>query len=226
MNALIIGGTSGLGLELAKKLTKTHSVFVTGRTDPALGGIHFLPLEIDSTSQWEAKIDDILESIGQVDTLIYAVGYFQDGRITDLTNDDIKTMMNVGVNAAMFVTKQLLERQERLPEFIAITSTSQWTPRLYEPVYTAAKAGLGAYANSLSLDERVKKTLVAGPAGMATNFWHDTDPKAHDTSKMLDPVWVADEIMKLRDTEAAYTFAKIMREPARVEITGERHNKG
>lgn len=222
MNALIIGGTSGLGLELAMRLTNTHKVFVTGRTDPTLDDIGFLPLEIDHTSRWEAKIDDILESVGYVDTLIYAVGYFQDGRITDLSNDDIKTMMNVGMNAAMFTTKRLLERQERLPEFIAITSTSQWTPRLYEPVYTAAKAGLGAYANSLSLDERVRKTLVAGPAGMATNFWQGTDPQTHDTSKMLDPVWVADEIMTLRNTDAVYTFAKIMREPARVEIAEER----
>lgn len=40
---------------------------------------------------------------------------------------------------------------------------------------------------------------------MATNFWHDTDPKAHDTSKVLGPTWVADETMTLRDTKAVYS---------------------
>lgn len=221
-NVLIIGGSSGLGLELAKKLSAKNTVLVTGRTDPAVAGIQFASLQIDQTDQWKAAVDNLLDTAGQIDTLMYAVGYFQDGRITDLTDQDIETMMNVGVNAAMFITRQILTRQDSLPEFIAITSTSQWTPRLYEPVYTAAKAALGAYANSLSLDERVGKTLVAGPAGMATNFWKDTDPEAHDTSKMLDPAWVADEILKLRDTTARYTFAKIMRQPARVEIAETR----
>ena len=127
-------------------------------------------------------------------------------------------MLSVGLTNAIYLTRQLLHEQDQLPEFIAITSTSQWTPRLYEPVYTAVKAGLGAYANSLSLDPRVKKTLVAGPAGMATNFWKDTDEKEHDTSQMLDPDWVADRIIELTHENYSYKFARILRGPARVEV--------
>lgn len=223
MTTLIIGGSSGLGLAIARQeVAKGNSVYITGRRDPEVEGCNFIRFDIGADEAYMEGISAMLEACGRIDTLIYAAGFFQDGRITDLTDEQVKVMMNVGIMAAVFITKRVLETQDELSEFVAITSTSQWTPRLYEPVYTAAKAGLAAYANSLSLDERVKKVLVAGPAGMATNFWHDTDAAEHDTSKMLTPEWVADQVEELRQKQYSYRFAKILREPARVEIVDER----
>ncbi len=218
MNCLIIGGTSGLGLSLAKKLTETYDVYITGRHDPKDPTLHFVPLDLVSPSESSSAIKTLVQDLPSMDLLIYAAGFFQEGTVTDLSAEQIDTMFAVGLTGAIFTTQQLLKKQGELAEFIAITSTSQWTPRLYEPVYTAVKAGLGAYANSISLDPRVKKTLVAGPAGMATNFWKDTDKNAHDTSKMLDPEWVADKILELREEDYNYKFAQILREPARVDV--------
>lgn len=222
MNCLIIGGTSGLGLSLAQKLTGDYQVHVTGRRDPGDSSLHFHSLDLKAENGLQDKIDSLVKELPEIDLLIYAAGFFQDGTITELNAEQIEEMLAVGLTGAIYATRQLLLKQNALPEFIAITSTSQWTPRLYEPVYTAVKAGLGAYANSLSLDPRVGKVIVAGPAGMATNFWHDTDQEAHDTSKMLSPDWVADEVLRLRETDKAYTFAKILRQPARVEIAETR----
>jgi len=218
MNCLIIGGTSGLGLSLAKKLSGSYDVHVTGRTDPSEKALTFHPLDLSDAQQLPSAINNLVQELPEVDLLIYAAGFFQEGTITDLTVDQVNTMLSVGLTGAIYLTRQILEKQNQLTEFVAITSTSQWTPRLYEPVYTATKAGLGAYANSLSLDPRVKKTLVAGPAGMATNFWKNTDEKTHDTSQMLDPEWVADRIIELMHEDYSYKFARILRGPARVEI--------
>lgn len=216
---LIIGGTSGLGLELAKlEQERGVVVYITGRRKPDILNLNFIKLDINANSNYVTEVDTVVSQIGPIDTVVYAAGFFQDGTITDITWEDVVQMMNVGIMAALRVTKRILELQGELDEFIAITSTSQWTPRLYEPVYTAAKAALGAFANSLSLDERVKKTIVVGPAGMDTRFWEGSDPVAHDASKMLKPYWVAQEIQKLRDQRKSYLFAKILREPARVEI--------
>lgn len=223
MTTLIIGGSSGLGLALAQQeVAKGTSVYITGRRDPEAEGCNFIRLDIGADETYRHDISAVLEACGHIDTLIYAAGFFQDGRVTDLTDEQVEVMMNVGIMAAIFITKQLLETQNELAEFVAITSTSQWTPRLYEPVYTAAKAALAAYSNSLALDERVAKVLVAGPAGMATNFWHDTDAEEHDTSKMLTPEWVAEQVEMLREKSYRYRFAKILREPARVELVDER----
>lgn len=218
MNCLIIGGTSGLGLSLAKKLTKNYDVYVTGRRKLTEPGLHFHPLDLSNKSGLGERINELVTELPNIDLLVYAAGYFQDGTVTDLSVNQVDEMLNVGLVAAIYVSREILCKQGSLPEFVAITSTSQWTPRLKEPVYTAVKAGLGAFANSLSLDSRVGKVLVAGPAGMATNFWKGTDKKEHDTSLMLDPDWVADAIQELRGGQFSYKFARILREPARVEI--------
>lgn len=218
MNCLVIGGTSGLGLSLAKKLSQTYDVYVTGRQDPKDTALHFRSLDLVASSESFTAIEHLIHDLPSIDLLVYAAGFFQEGTVTDLSVEQIDKMFAVGITGAIYATQQLLSKQNELAEFIAITSTSQWTPRLYEPVYTAVKAGLGAYANSLSLDSRVKKTLVAGPAGMATNFWKDADKDAHDLSKMLSPDWVADRIVEAREEEYSYKFIQVLREPARVNV--------
>jgi NAD(P)-dependent dehydrogenase (short-subunit alcohol dehydrogenase family) len=49
-NALIVGGSSGLGLELAKILSPEYGVIVTGRRDPEEAGIVFYELELGDGS--------------------------------------------------------------------------------------------------------------------------------------------------------------------------------
>ena len=76
------------------------------------------------------------------------------------------------------------------------------------------------FANSLSLDSQVGKVLVAAPAGMKTSFWRET---TKDTSDMLDPKWVAEQIVKsYNDGQFDYKFIKILRNPPRVEVADAR----
>lgn len=214
-NALVIGGTSGLGLHLAQRLATHTHVFITGRKNPGAEGLEFLPLDLRSDDHLPTKISQLVHELPPISLLIYAAGYYQEGRITDLDESDIQTMLNVGVNGAIYVLRDVLRKQGDLDGFIAITSTSQYTPRLLEPIYTVVKAGLGALANSISLDERVKKTLVAGPAGMKTAFWQNAP---RDMTTYMEPDWVAEQILTAFEQDFRYQYIKILREPARVEI--------
>jgi NAD(P)-dependent dehydrogenase (short-subunit alcohol dehydrogenase family) len=196
-----------LGYSLAQGLVENHEVYVTGRREPeGMSKINFCALEL-ATDTLGRDIAKLLERLPAIDLLVYAAGFYQDGTITDLDVHQIYEMIDVGLVAPILFVRELLERQKTLEGFIAITSTSQWTPRLAEPVYTAAKAGLGAVANSLSLDDRIGKTLVAAPAGMDTPFWAGTDK---DTSTMLDPDWVARQIIA-EYSDASYQQYKFVR---------------
>jgi NAD(P)-dependent dehydrogenase (short-subunit alcohol dehydrogenase family) len=157
MNALIIGGTSGLGFCVAQLLIGSYTVHITGRADPHAEGLVYHEFDIEPSGNHFANIEKLLDAVGQVDLLVYAAGYFQDGTITDITEFEIATMEAVGLTVPMLVVRSILMRQGALAGFIAITSTSEWTPRLREPVYTAVKAGLGMFARSISLDDRLKK---------------------------------------------------------------------
>lgn len=216
--ALIVGGSSGLGLELARLLTTDYEVIVTGRRDPAVTSLQFRQLELGDVSL-STKLDALITELPEIGLVVYAAGFFQEGTISDLGDADIEKMDRVGLLAPAMLLQRILSKQGKLPGFIAITSTSQWTPRLLEPMYTAVKAGLGMLANSISLDERVGKVLVLGPAGMRTRFWEED---GRDTSDMLDPEWVAAETKKLWGEDFKYKFARALRNPARVEIVETR----
>jgi short-subunit dehydrogenase len=203
---------------LANKLAGEYEVHITGRRENPNPELQFHFLDLSKLDTVAGDVQKLVADLPTIDLLVYAAGFFQEGTVTDLSLEQIDQMLAVGLTGAIHVTRELLAKQGELNEYIAITSTSQWTPRLYEPVYTAVKSGLAAFSNSLSLDPRVKKTLVAGPAGMATNFWEGADKDAHDTSKMLQPDWVADQILELRADSYQYRFARILREPARVEV--------
>jgi len=217
MTTLIIGGTSGLGYKLALALAKTNEeVYVTGRRElDEKTNIIYKQFDL-TTPNLPERIHGLIESLPTITTLIYAAGYFQDGRVTDLSAEQIEEMIDVGGRGLIYATKEILAKQAGLDELVTITSTSQWTPREREPIYNFVKAGAAHFSNAMAEDGRISKVLVAGPAGMDTAFWDGV--ARDDSAQLLSPEWVASEVMALREGEYKYRFAKILREPARVEI--------
>ena len=219
MNTLIIGGTSGLGLALAKGMQASgDEVYVTGRRALDEPALHYEAFDL-SAPNLPMRLAELIAKLPQLNTLVYAAGYFQEGLVTDLSEQQIEEMIDVGGRGLIYAVQAVLSKQGQLDELVTITSTSQWTPRKLEPIYNFAKAGAAHFSNAVAEDGRIGKVLVAGPAGMDTAFWEGT---GHDVSTMLDPAWVAAEVMKLRGDDYSYRFAKIMREPARVEVVETR----
>ncbi len=115
--------------------------------------------------------------------------------------------------------RDVLRKQGSLEELIVVTSTSAWTPRSRESIYNFVKAGERLFTKAMVVDDinRVGRALDVGPGGMNTDFW--AGQGRQDLAQMLDPGWVADEIMSLRGNEYRYLAASILRNPARTEIT-------
>jgi NAD(P)-dependent dehydrogenase (short-subunit alcohol dehydrogenase family) len=209
-NALVVGGTSGLGLNLACLLRNDYYVSVTGRKDPEVEGLDFRHIDLNSRDL--SKDLDFRLPARKTDLLVYSAGFYQEGLIDELSDEGISEMISVGLTAPALILQRILRRQD-LPGFIAITSTSQTRPRLKEPIYCAVKAGLGMLAHSLSLDSRIGKVLVAAPAGMNTPFWKGADRGPG----MIDPAWVAEQVMDLyKNKDFSYMHAYILRaDPAK-----------
>lgn len=219
-NILIIGGTSGLGLELARIYSlQGHTVFVTGRKNPNIPNLQFFNLPITQDSDDLIKqINNLLLKIKRINTLIYAAGFYQEGRIDTLDDKQILEIINVNLTAPALLIQRLKNNPGKPLKIMIITSSSQYTPRELEPVYTAVKSGLGMLGASLSLDKEIGKVVVVAPSGMKTPFWD----KNKDTSGYLEPKWVADKIIDLSSGKFKYRFAKILRSPERVEIVETR----
>ncbi len=217
MKTLIMGGSRGIGWELAKLYAdQGDKVVVTGRKQPdeLRDDIAFRQLSM-SGDGYAARIEELVTTVGAVDRLVYSLGYYQEGTVTDISDEAIQDMIQVCGSGFIFAAKAVLLAQGDLKECIIITSSSQWTPRKLEPIYNFAKAGVGHFANALSLDERVGKVLVAGPTGTKTAFHADRDV---DMSTYHEPDWMAQQIYDNAEGDYAYKFIKILRDPASVEV--------
>ena len=193
-------------------------VYVTG-TQPKVDE-RYLPFNVthDEGLLMHA-VDALFDSLPAIDLLVYAAGQKEDGHIDERTAEEIRTQIHLGLTAPALILKKLLEKQGHVGGFIVITSTSQWSPREREPVYAASKAGLSMLAESVSLDERITKTLVVGPAALDTDFWKGTKAPKEGA---LSPRWVAEEVVKQWEDSYVFRMVKILREPERVEVVTTR----
>lgn len=215
-NILIIGGTSGLGLELAKIYSSLgHTVFIAGRKNPNIANIKFINFSITSDlNETTRHVDNLLSQIKKINTVIYTAGFYQEGRIDTLSDNQISEMVNIGLLAPALIIQRLKNNPGKPLKIMLITSSSQYTPRELEPIYTSVKSGLGMLGASLSLDQGIGKVLVVAPSGIKTPFWN----KEKDISEFLDPKWVAEQIVELSGGPFKYRYAKILRNPTKVEI--------
>ena len=217
MHTVIIGGSRGIGWEFAKIYTaKGDRVTVTGRKQPESpkSQITFEFLDL-SEPEFIKSIEDFIGKTEYVDRLIFAPGFYQEGTITDLTPEQIQEMIQVCGTAFVLIARAILNKQPNLNECVVITSSSQWTPRKLEPIYNFTKAGVAHFAHALSLDERVKKLMVAGPTGTKTAFHNGRNV---DMSTYHSPEWVAQQIFEHSQDDYNYKFIKILRDPAQVEV--------
>lgn len=214
MTTLIVGGSSGLGLALAKEFTDAgDKVIVTGRNKPVVDFVKFEKLDLSVSPA--PLIAKLVGGLPNIDRLVYSAGFYQDGLVTDLSNEQIDQMINVAGTGLIYFMREILNKQGSLHQLITITSTSQWTPRRLEPIYNFAKAGIGHFSNAMAEDGRVEKVLVVGPSGMRTKFWDGV--ARNDLDKMLDKAWVAKQVLKSLPGDYKYKFIRILRQPARVE---------
>ncbi|ATF19455.1 SDR family NAD(P)-dependent oxidoreductase [Phaeobacter gallaeciensis] len=216
-NILIVGGSSGVGLELARHYAcEGHRVTITGRVDPGCAGVQFHALSItDDVADLTAQLDELVMRVGDVQTLVYCAGFLQRGSIATLEDGALSQMVNVGLLAPMMVIQRLVRQVSGPLKLMLVTSSSQYKPQPEMPAYCATKAGLGMLGAALVRGEGIGKVLVVAPSGIQTKFWAGSDT---DTSTMLEPGWVAQQIVALSSGAFKYKYAKLLRQPSSVEV--------
>jgi NAD(P)-dependent dehydrogenase (short-subunit alcohol dehydrogenase family) len=214
MRVLVVGGTSGLGLCLARRFAADNNkVTIAGRHCRTGDEFEFQPIDFSVMPY----VPGVLTQY-EADIVVWAAGFYQSGKLHELAPEEIATSTLINYLApALYLQKRLL--QGPLQGLIAITSSSEWTPREKEPMYCSGKAALAMLARCVSFDPLVGRTLVAAPQGMATPFW---DNQKRDLTGFLDPEWVADRIMAHFAETQKYRHIRIFRDPTRVEVDEDR----
>ena len=196
---LVTGGSSGIGLALARALAPENTVVIAGRDEwkleAARGSTPRLQaLRLDVTSEddaWRA-IGWVKEHLGGLDLLVNSAGVFGSGKF-DAPGAERAAQADVEVNLLGTVrmtrlTLPLLRRSDDgavvlLSSALALVSA----PRM--AVYAATKAGIHSLARSLraELDGQVKVFDVLPP-------WVESELSHAIRGAKITPEDVADEI--------------------------------
>ena len=157
---LITGGTSGIGLELAKQLLgRGNTVIVTGRdrakleaAERQLPGIHTYQSDVSDPEAIAALHEHVLARFPALDTLVNNAGIMRnldlngDRDLTDVTRE-VEVDLSGPVRMVQKFLPHLKAREGAL--IVNVSSGLAFIPYAISPVYSAAKAGFHAYSQAL-----------------------------------------------------------------------------
>lgn len=167
---LITGGTSGLGLELAKRLLAMgNTVIVTGRdrakldqTKKDLPGIHALQSDVSNPEAIQQLYKQVMGQFPALNVLINNAGEMRKISLNDPSHDllDITREIDINLTGPIRMIQQFLPhlKGQKTAAILNVTSGLALVPFPLSPIYGASKSGLHSYTQSLRV--QLKDTSI------------------------------------------------------------------
>ena len=157
---LITGGTSGIGLELAKQLmARGNTVIVTGRDEAkfeavkaALPGVGTFRSDVSRPEEIPALREAVLARFPGLDVLINNAGVMRNLKLREARElRDLTRELDSNLCGPMWMVQEFLPHLATRPGamIVNVSSGLAFVPFPAAPVYSAAKAGLHAYTQAL-----------------------------------------------------------------------------
>lgn len=158
--AAITGAASGIGLECARAmLAEGARVVLIDRAEDRLAALcaelgpnaHPLVVNLLDGAQVSAMLPRILALTGQLDIFHANAGAYIGGPVQDGDPDAWDRMLNLNINAAFrsihAVLPHMIER--KTGDIVLTSSIAGVVPVVWEPIYTASKFAVQAFAHTI-----------------------------------------------------------------------------
>lgn len=130
------------------------------------------------------RIDRLARTIarahGPIDVLIHNAGLTVQGELADMTAAEIDKVLDVDLRAPLQLTRALLPHLSHRGHVVFVSSMAAVQPFPTQSTYSAAKAGLRAFAEVLRIESRHLGVSVILPGTIATPFLENAD--SHDAA--------------------------------------------
>lgn len=160
--ALIVGGNSGIGLSICKNLLHSYDhLYIVGKDSISA---YALPDNLrrdfeEKTSFYKVNFinDDfsVFDNINDdIDTLVITAGFGRVALFEDLTESEIKNLMNVNFNAIVRIIKKYYHKIKSENDFYTVImgSIAGHISSPYFSVYGAAKSGLCRFIENINIE--------------------------------------------------------------------------
>jgi uncharacterized oxidoreductase len=178
---LITGGTSGIGLELARQLlARGNTVVVTGR-DPRklaaaraeLPGLNAIESDVSDPAAIQRLHADVLARFPSLDVLVNNAGIMRNldvRRPRELT--DVTREIDINLSGPIRMIQQFLPHLRSRPgaAIVNVSSGLAFIPFSISPVYSATKAAMHSFSQSLraQLEGTGVTVIELAPPGVET----------------------------------------------------------
>ena len=176
--ALITGGSSGLGLCIARKLAeKGWEVYIGSRRlndGEEADGLHCLRLDVTKEESVARAVNAVMGQTGRIDALVNAAGYSLSCAVEDMTADELHAEMDVNLYGALRMVRQVLPvmRARGRGIIVNIGSVAGFITIPFQSAYSISKYAMEAFSEALYMECRpfgVRVTCV-DPGDMRTGF--------------------------------------------------------
>lgn len=171
----IVGASSGIGYETAKKLVeKGHKVYCGARRMCDVGGAKSFVLDVANPETVENAVKDIIEENGRLDWLVYSAGFSMAAPVEYAKEEDYKYLFEVNFFGALRTLQLVIPHMRRngYGRIALIGSMGGEIPIPYDAFYSSSKAALTMLARNVNLEAKrfdVRCVCVL-PGGTATHF--------------------------------------------------------
>jgi short-subunit dehydrogenase len=210
--AVITGGSSGLGLELAFELVnRGASTCIIGRDSNRLevaitrlktvgGKAKVLSLAADvGSDSCVTALDQLLTQSKFVPSLIFNIaGVGRFGDVTAITEERIVEVFRANTVGLMLMSAYGVRvMRERGGVIVNVMSTAALIGRPKESIYCAAKWAARGFTEALKAATKGTgiRVISVFPGGMKTPFWSDESGMTVDPSSFMEPSHVAAKIL-------------------------------
>jgi uncharacterized oxidoreductase len=201
--ALVTGGSSGIGLAIARALAAAGNTVVIGARDRSrldtaaaqIPGAHPVRMDIADVAALPHLLDEIHARFGPISMLVNNAAAFHRYRFVESADaaEKITEEITTNVLGTMQLTRIALPHllQHRSSAVVTLSSIMAYVAAPQVPVYAATKAALHSFSRSLRAslaDSPVKVFDVLPPLV-------DTEPVRHVPGARIPPQAVADAVM-------------------------------
>lgn len=186
--AIIVGGSSGMGLETAKKLSSNRlDILIIGRDKPKLQNaaveiekfgskVEILVLDLYDKKQISQFMNKIKDETRRVKYLVNAAGYFKPIRFLEHKEEDYDLQVKLN-KAFFFITQAVAENMKKNGGGAIVNIGSMWASQAIKSTpssaYSMQKAGLHSLTQHLAMElaEHNIRVNAVAPAVVVTPIY-------------------------------------------------------